>query len=627
MNLMANDTDITIEKKYQRFIFYCISFAAAFISKGFRQMLYCGIGLTLNIAQVQAQDTTEQQTTQQNTTENNASQIGATQQAAMSFDEKKCVVSLKAQGKHDYTNCKNKRKNVLLVNDIQLIGELVFPEHDINKHFAPWAIQKVLVDMGLRLPNYLSIDKIHDIALQVSSVYRSFGLAFNTVTLKAQKIEEGIVSLSVANGKLSDVQIYNNSVYTTEQFTKKFEELVGKTLYTPEVKNAMSGIKRFPGVQTFSYYSRGVNQGEVRLNIRVLEQVATQHYLNLDNHGVDQTGKIRLSYAHTLNNPFKRAGQSNIIVTASDGGTSLLGLAQYQMPNYLLDGELSFQIASSQYDVGGEFSILQLQGELVSASLTYTPWQRLNSSSYVKKIIKQLGISFTGSEVKSALPELSVLTQETRYSKMYITPNFPFNFNHKKWKTDLQIRLAIGRLINTEEFGVDKDFSILNVYKSMSREFKIKLLSKIGMERFLWTTQFQYSQDVLPSAETYSMTGLYGVRGYISGLSSPHSAIFSSVALHAKPKRVNPYGVDLIYQPHWFLDISYGIDNLLDELLTDSQSETGFIGTGVGMNMQLYSDWIVNALLAFPVEYWGYSTLGSTEVDPFQLYLSLKYRL
>ena len=520
------------------------------------------------------------------------------------------------------------------IQEIQLTGDVLYPEYGIDQTFTDQVIQETLNTFEIDLPSKITIDRLYDIAQAISVRFRKQGLAFNLVTFKPQRLANDRIYFTVTNGRLADIQVYNNDLYADDLIKDLFNPILNKTAYAPNIKHAINNVKRLSGIKLFSYYSQGDNPGEVRLNIRLIEQTPVNRYIEADNYGIDETGKHRLSYFQTNNNPLGRGGQSNLIATLSETADSLLGVVQYRFPYFKRSGTLGFQLASSQYDIGGQFKDFGLSGRMVAGSALFQPWHKSHSlrSSWLAPI-HQIGMTLVHSTLESDFASLSSLEEETSHLTLSVKPRLPhlpntefLNLEHWRWSTDLNI--IAGHVADTDEPSVDDSFLLLRLNTALTADLKPYAISHLGIRRIAWKSKLQLSEQILPSSESFTMTGLTGVKGYSSGLFSPHTGVYSALSLQSKAKRFRlGESLQMGSQLTLFFDASYGIDNFLGETLTNSQSEAGFSSAGAAIKLQINNDLFINGQVAAPLHNFGYSTLGDVDLDEWQTYISLKYRL
>lgn len=153
-------------------------------------------------------------------------------------------------------------------------------------------------------------------------------------------------------------------------------------------------------------------------------------------------------------------------------------------------------------------------------------------------------------------------------------------------------------------------------------------LVQVGPRRLEWRTRLQLSPQILPSAKTFTMTGLRAVKGYTSGLFSPHSGLYTNLSLFNRANKLKPiYGIHIRTQFSGFVDFSYGVDNLLTETLSDSFAEAGFSSAGLASNLQFNNNLFLSGQLAAPIKNFGYSLVGDNDLNDWQFYLSMKYRI
>ena len=471
-------------------------------------------------------------------------------------------------------NTPNKMRNGLIrINRIRLQGDALYPEYGITNAFLHTRINQVYSHMN----EQLSISDINKIADALTLAYREKGLTFNQAYVIPQEIVNSTLIIHVLKGTLTDIDIYSNEIYSTEQLTVPFAELMGKVIHEPDIKKVVESINEKPGLKIFSFFSVGSNQGEARLNVRVMDETRHESKLVIDNKGVSQTGINRLMYSHTLNNPLNLSGQLSATVMTTNKPENFFGNLGY---SYSVDptNEIGLSILKSDFAITGQFEDLGLEGYLQSATVSWsnTPEQEQNSTLLHHR---HLTLSTKQSTVTSeAFPEF--LNEEVDYTM--ISGTYQLHFL-QPWQSNSQhiftIHPSVSKITNTDNADLPSHFWLVSTaYDFMAPQW---IESASFQHPFSVSAKGQYSAKKLPSAEQFTTTGATTNRGFEPGIFSGDSAY--SISLEqavGHPVDVISQRNAISVQPFLFFDYSYGKQNLDEDLSAKFQS-AGF-GLKVG---------------------------------------------
>jgi len=458
-----------------------------------------------------------------------------------------------AKANQTTTNTKpSKMKHGLIkINRIQLQGDALYPEYGITNKFLHTRVNQVYSHMN----ELLSISDINKIADALTLAYREKGLTFNQAYVIPQEIVDSTLTIHVLKGTLSDVDIYSNNIYSTEQLTEPFAELLGQVIYEADITKIVSSLNKKPGLKIFSFFSVGSNQGEARLNVRVLDETRHVSQLIIDNKGVSQTGINRLMYSHTMNNPLNLSGQLRATILTTNKPDNFFGSLGYSRPLNPTN-QLELSILRSDFAVTGQFSDLGLAGDLSSltASWTNTPEHEKNAQLIHNR---RLSLSTKQSTVTSEVfPEF--LNEEVDYTTL--STSYQWNFL-RPWQTNSQHILtfqpSISSITSTNNNALPSKFWLTKI----SYDFMTPLwISSIPSEHpFSMSATGQYTSKNLPSSEQFTTTGSNTNRGFEPGIFSGNNAYAISLEQAVGwAVDFNKHQNAISLQPFLFFDYSYG---------------------------------------------------------------------
>jgi len=455
------------------------------------------------------------------------------------------------------------------IKHIRLQGDTLFPEYGITNEFLHERVNQVYSHMNQKL----SISDINKIADALTLAYREKGLTFNQAYVVPQEITQSTLTIHVLKGTLAEVDIYDNKLYSTEQLTAPFENLIGKVIYEPEIKKVVATLNQKPGLKIFSFFSLGSKQGEARLNVRVMEEMQHHSTLTVDNKGVDQTGVNRALFSHTINNPFNLSGQLRGTALTTNKQGNFFGSLGYTTP-VTPSNQLSFSILRSDFAVTGQFTDLGLEGNLSAATAIWSNQPDNKTSNIAHN--RWGSISTKQSNVTS--DEFSdFLNEEVDYTMLSGTYQIHFlGTNQSKSQHIFSLSPSYSNISATDNTALPSDFWLVNAsYKFMTPEWsKIIPLH----HPFSILAKGQFTSEQLPSSEQLATTGSNANRGFEPGIFSADSAYtFSLEQAINWSIDVAEQSKQFTLQPFLFFDYSYG------ELNTNTDFSAKFQSAGVGL--------------------------------------------
>ena len=467
----------------------------------------------------------------------------------------------------------NEMKNGLIkINRIQLQGDSLYPEYGITNEFLHTRVNQVYSHMN----ELLSISDINKIADALTLAYREKGLTFNQSYVIPQEIVDSTLTIHVLKGTLTDIDIYSNEIYSTEQLTAPFADLMGQVIYEPDIKKIVTSLNEKPGLKIFSFFSVGSNQGEARLNVRVMKETQHVSQLVIDNKGVSQTGINRLMYSHIINNPLSLSGQLRAKILTTNKPDNFFGSLGYSRPLNSTN-QLELSILRSDFAVTGQFSDLGLAGDLSSLTATWTniPEHKKNTQLIHNR---RLSLSTKQSTVTSEVfPDF--LNEEVDYTTL--SASYQLHFL-RPWQTNSQhiltLQPSINRITSTNNKALASKFWLAKIsYDFMTPQWISALSSK---HPFSMSATGQYSSKNLPSSEQFTTTGSTANRGFEPGIFSGNNAYAISL------EQAIGWSVDfnkhqnaISLQPFLFFDYSYG------EQKQNTDISAKFQSTGLGLKV------------------------------------------
>ncbi|MCG8312539.1 MAG: hypothetical protein MI976_04935, partial [Pseudomonadales bacterium] len=439
-----------------------------------------------------------------------------------------------------------------------------------------------------KYPQRMTLDELNSIADSATDIYREHGFKFHYVYVPPQKPKFGIVEMAVVEATLGDIQVIGKNVDAVA-VKAAFRDYLNQPLYQPDIDNAILALKAQSGVDAVGYYSRGSGKGEVRLNIKIIQQ-HWDFFTQLDNFGSESTGENRVITGFNLYSPTDRLDQLSIGILAADGTeeTNLYGYLTYRMPLWNLDNQLSFSASNNQFTVGEDFSSLELEGDaqILEASFNH-----------------QLTRHWHGGQSLS----LSAARKSTDYRSIFNEPDLErdetantatISWQHD-YKTVKGFHSQISWSMSAGKYEVDgltddtEDFAKANLNLRLRTHFgnhdsRLANIMNINVRG-------QYTDDALPSFEKLLMSGAYAVRAFKPGYFASERGSLISLDWYFpwlfKFTESNKF--QLI--PFVFVDAAYGEKLSQGGTLYDRAELSG---AGAGLEVSLGKSWSARVFAA-----------------------------
>ncbi|MBV1922380.1 MAG: hypothetical protein KUG73_17010 [Pseudomonadales bacterium] len=499
-----------------------------------------------------------------------------------------------ALGEKKTTEMKN---GLIKISRIRLEGDALYPEYGITNEFINTRINQLFSHLDDKL-DMAAIDKIAD---AITLTYREKGLTFNRAFVVPQEIENSTLTIYVLKGVLSEIDVYENSLYSSKQIKEPFDKLIGKVIYEPDVMRVVDNINKKPGLKIFAYFSTGSKQGESRLNIKVKKEIPAKNTLSIDNKGTKDTGHNRVIYSHIENNLFSLSGQFNVSFLKTNKEDNLFGGIYYQRP-ISENKNMGVSLVKSDFSITGQFSNLGLEGALTSASGIIANEDKGKGNISLKKI-HHLVLSYKESKVTSKVfPE--IFNESTRYAMFntYHQHHYMTNVNSQHI---FSITPSVGLIDTSDASSISESFFSVGAGYHYLLFNPIKLTDRNNVLSIKLSGK--WSNDQLPAPERYTTTGPTVNRGYQPGIFSGDTGYRMSTE-HSINWNIDKesWMKDVKIQTSLFIDYSYGMIN------TKERHEASFSSTGIAINATFRNLISLGASIGKPL---NHNVTGDVDID------------
>ena len=356
----------------------------------------------------------------------------------------------------------------------------------------------------------MDFSQIQEVADELTKYLRKKGFKFHYAFVKPQKPKEGVITISIAEIVLGDVNVINRSFVGDKRIQKSFERFLGKPLYQPDIDKSLLPLNQLEELNIFAFYSKGSIPRSVRLNIRVESNRRFNGLLSIDNYGASSSGKARTFVQGSILSPVGMFDQLDLGAMYSFGNASnQYGFARYTFPFFSLNQKLSIYASNSAFEVGGDFADIGLEGasQFFSAS-----FKRYFSRG------KRFDQSF------SVLWGQKENDYTSDFNDVAIEPDEESTFQGVQWHIRYRGQSVYHSLLgryDDGEFSFAGDTELERAYKKASANYtffaSLKSVSRKTLVGFEFSYRYQSSDKKLPSFERMSLTGAYATKSIEAG--------------------------------------------------------------------------------------------------------------
>ncbi len=410
----------------------------------------------------------------------------------------------------------------------------------------------------------VSFADINALVDALNNLYAEEGLVNARVIVPPQRIENGVLTLKLVEGRLGKV-IIANDIYNRGSVVRwGLPAEPGAVVDIRELRSAFTRINRTSNFQLRAALAAGEKPGETDIRLNVDEQPRLRGQAFIDNAGSESTGEERLGVSLVINGPLRIDDRMTLFVVGSDG--SLNGLFSYDALVNPWGGRVGVRFSQGDIEiVNGPFEALNVTGDSQEVALRWDqPWYS-GDTVLVQSYLENAAIESTTELEGQAISEFTV----DRWSA-------GIQINGYLTSANWSFRQGVVQAEVENVFGVTDNYQLFEGDASWVQAFDGGFL---GLFRGGW--QFA-DEDTVPPTLLFQSGGAGSVRGYPSGAVAGADGLFASAELR--------YRWRLGLEPFAFTD--YG------QIKDVSPSTAQLHSLGAGLRWQ-YGDHLNGEL------YWG----------------------
>jgi hemolysin activation/secretion protein len=434
--------------------------------------------------------------------------IGATEQAGKQLKEKGAVTKkLIRKEKKEEPEIEEKEpipipaekplaETEAFIKKIYVTGVVVLPDSQIHNIVSPYENKK------------LTLRDFREVADLITDAYRQKGYVTSLAYLPPQKIENNILKINVAEGKLGDIIIKGNKFFSSKLLLSYVDMQKGDIFNYDILRKDLIDINEHPDRTVKAALSRGTEFSQTNVELEVKERLPIHVTLGYDNYNSSYLEKNRYSI---------RLQHTNLLgfddIATGDIYLGECGRYQLYAGGYLLpvssDLKLGLNYNRVDQKLGKELGDLSVKGRgnILSFFLTYGLIDTdnfslgINTGFDYKKIRNYiLGTRTSRDDVRVAKLGCDIDILDPFKGRTIITNELSYGikdiFNGLKKKDSTSSRAGAGGTFVKD---------VVNVARIQDLPASMKLLLE---------GSFQFTPYNLVSAEQFQIGGADNVRGY-----------------------------------------------------------------------------------------------------------------
>jgi len=449
--------------------------------------------------------------------------------------------------------------------------------------FKSSQLQALLADS---IGKTLGFAELETAANTITVFYRQQGYFGATAYLPAQEIKDGVVEITVVEGRLGKIKLKRNQgVRLKESIARGYLDHIpaDRPLNEREVERALLLLNDLPGISVSGVLEPGATAGVGDLSIQMSEGRRVAGSVEYDNSGARSTGENRVGVGVSVNNPSGRGDQLTLRALQGQGGGMKNVSAAYAIPVNSIGTKAEVNVSALDYRLGKEFASLQASGEarVVGAKVSHS---FIRSRSL--NVIGQAGVERKKLEdridASNSLSDKTSRNLSLRLAADQVDDWMGGGANY------LAVSMTRGRLVldtpgvSAQDAGpggrqTQGSFQKWN-YSASRQQVLASQLSVYA------AVNGQAAGKNLDSSEKFTLGGPYGVRAYPAAEAAADEGMVANLELrYILPQTLLP--------GEWmltgFVDAGRARINK-DPLPTDSDNMRTLYGNGIGLNWAGY---------------------------------------
>ena len=408
--------------------------------------------------------------------------------------------------------------------------------------------------------SYADLQRLLD---DINSLYREKGIYTATALLPQQQIKQGVVNITLVEGKLENI-LFEGNEYTEDDEIRAWisHQDSDQVLNSQQLEDELLVYNRINQQRLRAELQAGESFGATNIVIQVDEPDRDYLEIFADNWGYESSGEDEIGLLYQRQKLFFAGDRALAYVLASEGTQAAsFGLnAPIATSKWRVGSTLSY---TQTQVVGEEFEVLDTQGESLRFSIDASHLSYSAETFWVNSLAT---VAFTQSETE--LESIEGLGQTGKIADsdtLQLQAGVEINWLGDNWQVNARELINYAQFDDTLDSDDDQQFVAL----LSDLDWLYRLDYGFYLQQQL---SFQYTdKEGLKGALSFTSGGPSTVRGYDNGAISGDTGIYQQFELHN----------NWLSNPHFYMDWFVFYDHALDR--TVKQFEINSVGVGLNV--------------------------------------------
>lgn len=459
----------------------------------------------------------------------------------------------------------------------------------------------------------VTLGMLEQVADHITDYYRQRGFVLAKAFIPAQKVREGVVTITLLLGNLGDVELSGARRYSEKAVKKIFRDVLHKPVNSTQIEEKLFYVNDLPGLSVQGFFSPGEQVGDTKLSVSVVKEEPYQVNVRTDNHGSDVTGEYRFYTDLLINNPLKYGDRLHLaVLRAFEPETTTYGMTRYSGP--LGYHRLKFDAGVSQ---NAFVSDLTADSKIGGTSTVYDIGANFH---FHRSRVKTTSVTATASRIQTEKEyrddDTVMIIDEDEFENKEVGYKFDLLNQQARAVHMGGVRLIHSRIVKTRSSYLPKAGWLLDFDYTYLRFVNASFLQP--ETRLVMRVNGHYAGRRTASVNQFSLSGPTRARGFPTNTFYADNGIYLGADLVFQGPQW--LGMQDRLQPYLMIDAAYGAAySYLGRL-----NHAGLVNAGLGAKF-FWRNFRANASLAYPlkVDMAGSEWLGSLH-DP-KLYFDMQY--
>lgn len=431
----------------------------------------------------------------------------------------------------------------IFVKDIRLVGNTAFTSGQLSEVTSPYTNRE------------LSAEDLEGLRLALTHYYINHGYLTSGAVIPEQDVADGVLTMQVIEGKLTEVNIEDNKWFRSSYFQSRINMAAGPPLHVGQLQERLQLLQANPRIERINAeLLPGATIGENTLNVKVKEANPLKAWLEFNNYqspavGAEQ-GFITLAHRNLLG-----FGDTLSLQYGRSAGVNPMLNFRYEIPVSPRDTTVSFQYRRFDFAVKeAPFDTLDIKNkaQIFGISARHPVYRTAE---------QELALSLTGEHERN-----ESLLGGNPFELVTGSPNGRFRVTALRFGQEYSRRSSeqVLSVLSRLSVGVGAMGATANGDPNLP---DARFFSWLGEAQWirqlpLWRTQLvsrgvvQLSNDHLFPLEQIAVGGRYSVRGYREFTLIRDNAAMGSIEARV-PVYTTKAGVDSVFIAPFF-DFGHG---------------------------------------------------------------------